>query len=243
MSGHNKWSSIKHKKGKADAARGRIFSRLVKEITVAAREGGGDPDGNIRLRAAIDAAKSHNMPAQNIERAVKRGTGEIEGASYEEIKYEAYGPGGVAILVDVLTDNRNRAAAEIRHLLSKHGGHLGTPNSVAYLFRAVGEIRVSAESHDEDTVFEASLEAGADDVEREGDSGPWLITTSVSDLYSVRRSLEDAGVLIESAERTMSPETAVIPSAKDAESALRLLNALEEHEDVQAVHTNLQMPE
>ncbi|MBN1434998.1 YebC/PmpR family DNA-binding transcriptional regulator [Candidatus Fermentibacterales bacterium] len=242
MSGHNKWSTIKHKKGRADAARGQIFSRLVKEITVAAREGGGDPEMNARLRTAIDAAKSHNMPAQNIDRAIKRGTGEIAGVSYEEIKYEAYGPGGVAILVEVLTDNRNRAAAEIRHLLSKHNSHLGTPNSVAYIFKAVGEIRVDGSDSDEDALLEMALDAGADDVEAEGD-GSFLITTSVGSLYSIRDALESAGIPIESAERTMSPETTVIPDGRQADLALRLLEALEENEDVQAVHTNLQMPD
>ena len=242
MSGHNKWSTIKHKKGKADAARGRIFSRLVKEITVAARDGGSDPDNNSRLRAAIEAARSHNMPSQNIDRAIKRGTGEIEGVSYEEIKYEAYGPGGVAILVDVLTDNRNRAAAEIRHLLGKYDAHLGTPNSVAYLFRAVGEIRVDAGTFDdEDAVLEAALEAGAEDVSREDDT--FLVTTSVAGLYRVRDALAGSGIPVESAESSMSAESTVIPDTREAEKALRLLEALEEHEDVQAVHTNLQMPE
>ena len=209
MSGHNKWSSIKHKKGKADAARGRIFSRLVKEITVAARQGGGEIDSNSRLRVAIETAKSQNMPYENIERAIKRGTGELEGVSYEEMTYEAYGPGGVAIIIEVLTDNRNRSAAEIRNILSKGGGHLGSRNSVAYLFSSIGQIAIDGAKFDEDTVLEAGLDAGAEDVQTED---------------------------------TKIPSNTVIPQGREAEQALKLLEVLEEHDDVQAVHTNLEMP-
>jgi YebC/PmpR family DNA-binding regulatory protein len=240
MSGHNKWSSIKHKKGKADAARGRIFSRLVKEIAVAARQGGSDIDSNPRLRVAIETAKSQNMPSDNIDRAVKRGTGELEGVSYEEITYEAYGPGGVAIIIEVLTDNKNRSAAEIRHLLSKGGGHLGSRNSVAYLFSSVGQITIDATKHDEDTVLEAGLEAGADNVHSEDDL--LIVTAAPLEIFEVRNLLEEAGIEIESAEVTKIPASTVVPQEREAEQALRLLENLEENDDVQAVHTNLEMP-
>ncbi|MBD3370543.1 YebC/PmpR family DNA-binding transcriptional regulator [Candidatus Fermentibacteria bacterium] len=239
MSGHNKWSSIKHKKGKADAARGRVFSKLVKEITVAAREGGGDPETNSRLRVAVESAKAKNMPNDNIERAIKRGTGELEGTSYEEITYEAYGPGGVAILIDVLTDNRNRATAEIRHILSKGGGHLGSRNSVAYMFHTVGQIFIDGSKFDEDTVLEAALEAGADDVQFEEDS--LIVTSDPSDLSEVRKGLEDYGIEVEDAEVTKRPDALMKPSPDEAEKALKLLLVLEEHDDVQDVHTNLDL--
>ena len=241
MSGHNKWSSIKHKKGKADAARGRIFSRLVKEITVAARDGGGDPDMNPRLRVAIENAKNQNMPNDNIDRAIKRGTGELEGVEYEEITYEAYGPGGVAILIEALTDNRNRAAAEIRHIVSKGGGNLGSRNSVAYMFRTVGQIMIDGERFDEDTVLEAALEAGADDVIVESDS--IIVTTDPSDLYEVKQGLEQSGVAVDNAEVTKVPDTTMQLSSDDSEKALKLLHQLEEHDDVQDVHTNLELSE
>jgi YebC/PmpR family DNA-binding regulatory protein len=240
MSGHNKWSSIKHKKGKADAARGRIFSRLVKEITVASRQAGGDPESNARLRVAIETAKSQNMPFENIERAIKRGTGELDGISYEEITYEAYGPGGVAIIIEVLTDNRNRSAAEIRHLLSKGGGHLGSRNSVAYLFNSVGQITIDGTRFGEDQVLEASLEAGADDVQSEDDL--LVVTAPPMDVFDVRNALEEAGIETEGVEVTKVPSNTVVPEVREAEQALRLLESLEENDDVQAVHTNLEMP-
>lgn len=241
MSGHNKWSTIKHKKGKADAARGKIFSRLVKEITVSAREGGRDPDTNARLRVAIESAKSQNMPSENIERAIKRGTGEIEGVNYEEITYEAYGPGGVAIMIDVLTDNRNRTAAEIRNLLSKGNGHLGSKNSVAYIFKSVGQIRTENNDFDEDAILEAGLDAGVEGIEEENNS--FIVTTSVSNLFTVKNALEGSDIEIDYAEMTKIPDNTIIPSARDADKALKLLEALEEHDDVQAVYTNLEMPE
>lgn len=239
MSGHNKWSSIKHKKSKADAARGRVFSKLVKEITVAAREGGGDPETNSRLRVAVENAKAKNMPNDNIERAIKRGTGELEGTSYEEITYEAYGPGGVAILIDVLTDNRNRATAEVRHILSKGGGHLGSRNTVAYMFHTVGQIFIDGSKFDEDTVLEAALQAGADDVQFEDDS--LIVTSAPSDLSSVRKSLEEYGIDVENAEVTKTPDALMKLSPEDADKALKLLLVLEEHDDVQDVHTNLDL--
>ncbi len=237
MSGHNKWSSIKHKKGKADAARGRLFSRLVKEITVAAREGGGNPESNPRLRLAIDTARASNMPADNIDRAIKRGTGELEGVTYEEMAYEAYGPGGVAIIIEVLTDNRNRTAAEIRHLLSKHGGHLGSRNSVAYMFNMVGQITVDADRHTEEEVLEAGLENGLEDVTTQ--DGVVFAITSTSDVFQVSGALKEAGIEVEQAQVTKVPDNWVTLDEKTEEQALRLLEALEEHDDVQAVHANL----
>jgi len=239
MSGHNKWSSIKHKKGKADAARGRIFSRLVKEITVAARQGGSDADSNPRLRVAIETAKSHNMPSDNIDRAIKRGTGELEGISYEEITYEAYGPGGVAIMIEVLTDNRNRSAAEIRHILSKGGGHLGSRNSVAYIFTSVGQIAIDGSMFDEDAILEAGLEAGAEDVQTFDDIV--IVTASPVDVFTVKESLQRAGIEVSSAEVTKVPSNTVVLEGKEADQALRLLEQLEENDDVQAVHTNFEM--
>jgi YebC/PmpR family DNA-binding regulatory protein len=236
MSGHNKWSTIKHKKGKADAERGRIFSRLVKEITVAAREGGGDPEMNPRLRVAVDTAKSQNMPNDNIDRAIKRGTGELEGVTYEEITYEAYGPGGVAILIEVLTDNRNRSAAEIRHTLSKGGGSLGQRNSVAYLFAKQGQLTVDSSAHSEDQVMEAGLEAGLSDVYT--DDGLHVLSTLPEDVFKVRDALEEAGIKVESAEIVKVPSNTVALSGREADQTVRLLNALEENEDIQAVYSN-----
>lgn len=241
MSGHNKWSSIKHKKQKADAARGKVFSRLVKEISVAAREGGGDVDTNSRLRVAVETAKSQNMPSDNIERAIKRGTGELEGVSYEEIVYEAYGPGGVAIMIEVLTDNKNRTAAEIRHLLSKHGGHLGSRNSVAYMFSRVGRISIDGGRYSEDQVLEAGLDAGLEDVQTIDDL--IVATTAPSDVFEVKEALVRNGVVPDSAEVTKEPDTCVALGSRESEKALELLEALEESDDVQAIHTNFEMQE
>lgn len=239
MSGHNKWSTIKHKKGKADAARGKIFSRLVKEISVAARQGGGDAEMNPRLRLAIDTARSQNMPNENIERAIKRGTGELEGVTYEEMVYEAYGPGGVAIIIEVLTDNKNRSAAEIRHMLTKGGGSLGSKNSVAYLFSKQGQITIDGNSHTEDEVLEAGLEAGLEDVMLMDDT--IVATTLPEEVFEVKKALETAGITVESAEVTKVPSNTVILAGKDADKAMKLLEALEEHDDVQALHSNFDM--
>jgi YebC/PmpR family DNA-binding regulatory protein len=238
MSGHNKWSTIKHKKGKADAERGKIFSRLVKEISVAAREGGGDVDMNPRLRVAIDTAKSQNMPNDNIERAIKRGTGELDGVTYEEITYEAYGPGGVAILIEVLTDNRNRSAAEIRHTLSKGGGSLGSRNSVAYLFSKQGQLTVDASAFTEELVMEAGMEAGLEDVYL--DEGLLVLSSAPEDVFRVKDALEAAGVKVDSAEIVKVPANTVALSGREAEQNVRLLNALEENEDIQAVYSNFE---
>ncbi|OPL18931.1 MAG: transcriptional regulator [Candidatus Aegiribacteria sp. MLS_C] len=239
MSGHNKWSSIKHKKQKADAARGKVFSRLVKEISVAAREGGGDVDTNSRLRVAVETAKSQNMPSDNIDRAIKRGTGELEGVNYEEIIYEAYGPGGMAIMIEVLTDNKNRTAAEIRHLLSKHGGHLGSRNSVAYMFNRVGRISIDGNRYSEDQVLEAGLDAGLEDVQTIDDL--IVATTTPSDVFEVKEALVRNGVVPDSAEVTKEPETYIALGSRESEKALELLEALEESDDVQAIHTNFEM--
>ena len=205
MSGHSKWATIKHKKGALDAKRGKIFTRLIKEIMVAAKAGGGDPDGNPRLRSAIAAAKAENMPNDNIKRAIKRGTGEIEGASYEDITFEGYGPGGVAIIVEVLTDNRNRAVSEIRHAFSKNGGNLGESGSVGYMFSKKGVIIVAKSAADEDKLTEIVLEAGADDLNDDGDY--WEILTSPKDFEAVRDAVKAAKLETESAEVTMVPST------------------------------------
>ncbi len=239
MSGHNKWSSIKHKKSKADAARGKIFSRLVKEISVAAREGGGDIETNSRLRVAVETAKSHNMPSDNIDRAIKRGTGDLEGVSYEEMTYEAYGPGGVAIIIEVLTDNKNRAAAEIRHLLSKHGGHLGSRNSVAYMFNRVGRIIIDGTRYTEDQVLEAGLEAGLEDVQKIDDV--IIASTAPTNVFEVKNVLVEMGVVPESAEVTKEPDIHIGLNEKEACKAIELLELLEENDDVQAIHTNFEM--
>ena len=241
MSGHNKWSSIKHKKQKADAARGRIFSRLVKEISVAAREGGGDPETNSRLRVAVETAKSHNMPSDNIERAIKRGTGDLEGVEYDEILYEAYGPGGVAIIIEVLTDNKNRTAAEIRHLLSKHGGHLGSRNSVAYMFSRIGKITIDGGKYSETQVLEAGLEAGLEDVQIDDDL--IIATTSPSDVFDVKNALVENGIVPESAEVTKEPDNYISLDSPEAGKALELLEILEDYDDTQAIHTNFEMRE
>ena len=241
MSGHNKWSTIKHKKGKADAARGKILSRLVKEISVAARAGGGDPDMNPRLRVAVDSAKGQNMPNENIDRAIKRGTGELEGVTYEEMMYEAYGPGGVAIIIEVLTDNKNRAAAEIRHALTKGGGTLGSKNSVAYLFSKQGQILIDGTSHTEDEVLEAGLDAGLEDVSVVDDTV--IASASPEDVFSVKDALEEAGVKVISAEVTKVPANTVMLSGKVAVRTMKLLNALEDLDDVQALFSNFDMDE
>lgn len=236
MSGHSKWHSIKHKKAAADAKRGKIFTRIIRELTIAAKMGGGDVNGNPRLRTAVAAAKDVNMPWKNIENAIKKGTGEIEGAMYEEVAYEGYGPGGVAILVDGTTDNRNRTASEIRHIFSKYNGSLGAVGSVSYLFTKKGVITVPAAGTDEDALLEAGLEAGAEDVKNEGES--FQILTGPNDLQDVREKLEAAGVKVESAEVINIPSTTKRVEGKDAETLLKLLNALEDNDDVNNVSAN-----
>jgi len=236
MSGHSKWHSIKHKKAAADAKRGKVFTRVIRELTIAAKMGGGDPAGNPRLRTAIAAAKEVNMPWKNIENAIKKGTGEIEGAVYEEITYEGYGPGGVAIMVDCTTDNRNRTAAEIRHLFSKGNGNLGAVGSVAYLFEKRGIISVAAEGTDEDKLMEAALEAGADDIRSEDES--FTVSTTPQAFNEVREAVEQAGFKIEGAEITNVPNMTKAVEGKEAEQVLKLLSNLEDHDDVQNVSAN-----
>ncbi len=241
MAGHSKWANIRHRKAAQDAKRGKIYTKLAREITVAAREGGGDPESNPRLRAAIERARKFNMPKENIERAIKRGTGEIAGEAYEEVTYEGYGPGGVAIIVKCLTDNRNRTASEVRHAFSKHGGNLGTSGCVSYLFERKGVITVSAEKFDEDTVMMAAIEAGADDVVREDDK--FVVYTEPSTLEDVRKGLIEAGVEVEEAKLDMIPTTTTRVEAETAQKVLKLLMALEDLDDVQEVYSNFDMPE
>ncbi len=240
MSGHNKWSSIKHQKGKADARRGRLFTKLIREITVAAREGGGDPDMNPRLRTAIASAKSANMPSANIEKAIKRGTGDIPGVSYEEAKYEGYGPGGTAIIVDVLTDNKNRAVADIRHIFSKYNWSLGETGCVSWMFNWKGMIIISREKYpDEDEIMELALEIGADDMKMDEDY--YYVYTDPADLNSVREALEENDLEIESAELSAVPTSTVKLEDKDARKLLKLIDALDDLDDVRRVHSNFEV--
>jgi YebC/PmpR family DNA-binding regulatory protein len=241
MSGHSKWATIKHKKGALDAKRGKIFTRLIKEITIAAKNGGGDPDGNPRLRGAIAAGKAENMPADNIKRAIQKGTGELEGASYEEMTYEGYGPGGVAILVDVLTDNKNRAASEIRFAFSKNGGNLGSPGSVAHMFTSKGVIVVAKSAADEEKLTEIVLEAGADDLTDEGEN--WEILTSPKDYEAVMNALTAAKIKPEHAEVTMISSTYTKLEGAPAQQMMRLLEAIEDLDDTQNVYSNFDMDE
>jgi len=236
MSGHSKWATIKRKKGKADAERGRMFTRLIKEITVAARAGGGDPDANPRLRTAIGTAKAANMPADNIKRAIKKGTGELPGVNYEEITYEGYGPNGVAVYVQCLTDNKKRTVAEIRHLFSRFNGNLGENGCVAWMFDLKGIINVDAKVADEDTLLEIALEAGAADFSNIGDV--FEIITPPGELDAVREAIEAKSIPITSAEATMIPQNTVKLDEKPAETMLKLYEALEEHDDVQNVYAN-----
>ena len=236
MSGHSKWSTIKRKKAKTDAQRGKIFTKLIKEITVAARNGGGDEESNPALRTAIAAAKAANMPAANIERAIKRGTGELPGVSYEQVVYEGYGPGGTALMIDALTDNKNRTVAEIRHILSKHNASLGESGCVAWIFERKGIITVKADAIDEDALMDIAIEAGADDLSREDDL--YEIVTQPQAFEGVKKALEENSVQIESAELTMHPKNTVNIEEKDAEQLLKLLDALEDHDDVSHVYSN-----
>lgn len=236
MAGHSKWKQIKRKKAVTDSRRGAHFTKLIKEITVAARSGGGDPAGNARLRTAIDTAKAANMPLENIERAVKKGTGALEGVSYEEITYEGYGPGGAAILVEVTTDNANRTVADVRHAFAKFGGNLGSAGSVAWMFDKRGQIYVDAARYDEDTTMEAALEAGAADFVREGEQ--YIVTTGVTDLHAVQEGLKGRGIAPESAEIALIPKSTVKVEGKNAETLMKLMEALEEHDDVSKVSSN-----
>jgi len=242
MSGHSKWSTIKRKKGANDAKRGKIFTRLIKEITVAARSGGGDPDGNPRLRSAIAAAKAENMPKDNIDRGIAKGTGELEGEVYEEILYEGYGPSGVAVLVECMTDNRNRTVADIRHYFAKSSGNLGESGCVAWMFDKKGLILVDKEKYTEEEIMDLALEAGADDVVEE--ESEYQILTAPEEFNDVRSALEESGVEFIEASLTMIPQNTVeITEEKPAKALLKLLESLEDHDDVQSVHANFDIDE
>ena len=241
MAGHSKWTQIKRKKAVTDQRRGAHFTRMVREITVAARSGGGDPNFNPRLRLAVDTAKAANMPAENIDRAIKKGTGELEGVDYQEITYEGYGPAGVAILIEAVTDKPNRTVAEIRHALQRGGGSFGASGSVAWQFDHKGQIYIDADQYDEDATMIAVLEAGAEDMRREGDS--YVVTTDVPSFHAVQAELKKQGIDVASAELSMIPKVTVNVEGKDAEKLLKLLDALEDLDDVQKVHSNLDIDE
>jgi YebC/PmpR family DNA-binding regulatory protein len=240
MSGHSKWSQIKRKKGAKDAARGKLFGKLIRELTVAARQGGGDPSANVRLRLAIQTAKDNNMPQDNIARAIKKGTGESEGARYEEVTYEGYGPSGVALMIDTLTDNKNRTTAEVRHALTKGGGHLGEGGCVAWIFSTKGVIWVGKDQADEERLMEVVIEAGAEDVVDEDDG--FEITCAVSDYESVRQALSDAKIGYQSASIQKIPKNLVKVEGDAARKVLRLMETLEDLDDVQAVSANFDVP-
>lgn len=236
MAGHSKWKQIKHYKAATDAKRGALFTKLIREITVAARQGGGDPDGNPRLRTAIDAAKASSMPKENIERAIKKGTGELEGVEYTEVLYEAFAPGGVALMIQALTDNPTRTVAEIRHKLSRGGGNMGATNSVAWMFERKGQIYVDAATYDEDRTLEAALEAGAADVVREDDR--FIVSTDVPSFHAVKAALEGQGIVAAESEIAWIPKQSVSVAGGDAEAVLKLIESLEELDDVQKVDAN-----
>ena len=241
MSGHSKWHSIKHKKGAADAKRGQLFTRIIKELTVAARDGGGDPDSNPRLRTVIADAKAANMPADNIKRAIRRGTGEEPGVHYEEVTYEGYGPGGVALMVDVLTDNKNRAVGEVRHLLTKHGGNLGSSNSVAWLFDKRGYVLVDREAVDEEVLMTAAIDAGADDLRDDGEH--WEIISAPESFDAVAEAVRALGVEPVSAQVAMLPQNFVVLEGKPAQQMMKLMGALEDLDDTRHVWSNFDVSE
>ena len=241
MSGHSKWATIKRKKGAADARRGKVFSQLAKEISVTARQGGGDPDTNPRLRAVLLAARAQNMPKDNVERAIKRGTGEIEGVTYEEARYEGYGPGGVAVIIDLLTDNKNRTVAEIRHILTRNGGNMAETGAVVWNFEPKGVITISKEACGDEEMFEKSIDAGAEDVDMDGDM--YEVTTGPAELHTVAEALESMGLKAAEIELRMEPKTTIKLEGKAAGPVLRLMEALEEHDDVQNVYANFDISE
>ena len=241
MSGHSKWHTIKHKKGAADAKRGRVFTRIIKELTVAARAGGGDPDTNPRLRTIVAEAKQVNMPAENIKRAIRRGTGEEPGVQYEEITYEGYGPGGVALIIEAMTDNKNRTVGEIRHLLTKYGGDLGQSNSVSWMFEKKGYIVIEKAKASEDALLNAALDAGADDLRDDGDS--WEVVSAPDALPAVKEAVEKLGIETVSAQVAMLPKNYVSLEGRAAQSMLKLLDLLEDHDDVQHVWSDMDVDE
>ena len=243
MSGHSKWASIKHKKAHTDAKRGKVFTKIVKEIATAAKLGGGDADGNPRLRTAIDNAKEVNMPHDNIKKAIMKGTGELPGVSYEEYLYEGYGPAGVAVMVEVMTDNKNRTVPEIRHIMSKSGGSLGESGCVSWIFEKKGYILVSKAKTSEDTVMTVALDAGAEDMRNDPEEENFEIITAPEDFAAVKGAVEKAGLPVESAEVTMLPKTYVVLDEKTAEQMVRLIDALEDNDDVQNVYANFDIPD
>jgi YebC/PmpR family DNA-binding regulatory protein len=242
MSGHSKWHSIKHAKGAADAARGKLFARLARQIEVAARTGGGDVDANPTLRTMVQKARDNSMPKDNIERAIKRGTGELEGVTYEDISYEGYAPNGVAVYVEALTDNRNRTGSEIKNAFTRNGGSLAEPGAVSWQFERKGVIILEKSAASEDDLMLAALDAGAEDIEDQGDT--WQVTTPPTDLHAVRTALEEAGIAFTSADLTMLPQQSVpLEDATSAKQVLRVIDALEEHDDVQNVYANFDIPD
>jgi YebC/PmpR family DNA-binding regulatory protein len=243
MSGHSKWAQVKHKKAVVDAKRGKIFSKIAKEITVAARLGGGDPDGNPRLRTVMEKAREVNMPGENIKRAVMKGTGELPGVAYEESIYEGYGPGGTAILLEVFTENKNRTVSEIRHIMTKSGGNLGEAGCVAWMFEKKGYILVEKTKIDEDSLMSAALEAGAEDMKNDPGEDNYEIITAHEDVDKVKAALESKGITVSLAEITMLPKSYVALDEKSAEQIIRLVDALEDHEDIQNVYTNFDIPD
>jgi YebC/PmpR family DNA-binding regulatory protein len=241
MSGHSKWASIRHKKGAVDAKRGKIFSKLIKEITVAARLGGGDPEGNPRLRVAIQAAKAQNMPKDNIARAIKKGTGELAGTSYEEYNYEAYGPGGVALMMSCLTDNKNRTIADIKHIFERHGGNLGEPGCVSWIFEKKGLVVFEKNSVEEEKLLDLALEEGAEDI-KESET-QFEVLTDPADFESIKKAFDDEGMSYSLAEISMIPQNTVKLEGRDAERVLSLLEALEENDDISNVYANFDIPD
>lgn len=241
MSGHSKWASIRHKKGAVDAKRGKVFSKLIKEITIAARLGGGDPEGNPRLRVAIQAAKAQNMPKDNIARAIKKGTGELAGTSYEEYNYEAYGPGGVALMMNCLTDNKNRTIADIKHIFERHGGNLGEPGCVSWIFEKRGLVVFEKNSVEEEKLLDLALEAGAEDI-KESET-QFEVLTDPADFESIKKAFDDEGLSYSLAEISMIPQNTVKLEGGDAERVLSLLEALEENDDISHVYANFDIPD
>ena len=241
MSGHSKWATIKHQKGAKDKARGKLFAKVLRQVEVAAREGGGDPDANPTLRTMFQKARDASIPMDTIERAIKRGTGELDGVTYEQITYEGYAPGGVAVLVEVLTDNRNRTGADIRSLFSRNGGSIAEPGAVAWQFDRKGQVLVDRKA-DEDELMLVALDAGAEDIADDGEL--WRVTTASSDLHRVRSAIEEADMRVDSADLTMVPQTTIpLEDAEGAKKVLRLIDALDEHDDVQNVHANFDIPD
>jgi YebC/PmpR family DNA-binding regulatory protein len=243
MAGHSKWAQIKHKKAHTDAKRGKVFTKIVKEISVAARLGGGDPEGNPRLRSAIEKAKEVNMPSENIKRAIMKGTGELPGATYEDITYEGYGPGGVAILIETLTDNKNRTVSEIRHILSKNGGNMGEAGCVSWIFEKKGYILVEKTKVDEDTLMSVVLDAGAEDMKNDPKEDNYEVITSPENLNAVKEAIEKQNIPVSLSEITMLPKSYVPIEGSAADQMVRLIDALEDNDDVQNVYANFDIPE